>query len=254
MTEQYGTKRMLTLRKLTRAAAEILGSQLKDYLSAVAPLLHPKLVLGDYISGVKETARGADAIYREIDSLYQEASRHKPFSLTRELAPPLEIAGSSVEITPLEYVHTVGQGAQQKKVIVTSPLRWVLSYAGFGLDRLRPLVTSQSPSSEELHKFVLHYVALQAMASRQKPIENVFRALRYSIQMEKLPDFGKLPLVCISAPISTVRPPDDVIIETTELSGTDAFEEVINLEVLAALKDPLKETLVDLAKSHGEKI
>jgi hypothetical protein len=254
MTEQYATKRMLTLRKLTRAASDILSNQLKEYLSAVAPLLHPKLVLGDYVSGVKETARGADAIYRELDNLYQEAGRGRPFSLTRELTPPLDIAGSSVEITPVEYSHAVGKGAQQKRVIVTSPFRWVLSYTGFGLDRLRSLVSAQSPSSEELHKFVLHYVALQAMVSRQKPIENVFRALRYSIQVETLPEFGKLPLTCISAPISTVRPPDDVIIETTELSGTDAFEEVINLEVLAALRDPLKDTLVELAKSHGEKI
>ena len=46
----------------------------------------------------------------------------------------------------------------------------------------------------------------------------------------KLPELGELPITFLSGPISTIRPPDNVIIESTELSGADAFEEVINLE------------------------
>jgi len=45
-----------------------------------------------------------------------------------------------------------------------------------------------------------------------------------------------------------------VIIETTELTGSDAFEEVIDLEGLTTLRDPMKDSLVELARSHGEQV
>ena len=51
-----------------------------------------------------------------------------------------------------------------------------------------------------------------------------------------------------------MRPPDEVIIETTELTGSDTFEEVIDLEGLATLQDPMKDSLVELARAHGERI
>ena len=61
-------------------------------------------------------------------------------------------------------------------------------------------------------------------------------------------------MTCISAPIFTVRPPDEIIIETTELTGSDNFEEVIDLEALASLQDPMKDALVELARAHGERL
>jgi hypothetical protein len=45
-----------------------------------------------------------------------------------------------------------------------------------------------------------------------------------------------------------------VFIQSTEISGMDEFEEVVNLESLATQKDPFKEKLVELAKEHGESL
>jgi hypothetical protein len=42
-----------------------------------------------------------------------------------------------------------------------------------------------------------------------------------------------------------MRPSDDIILETAELTGMDAFEEVVNLEDVSALADPLKQRLAD---------
>ena len=67
-----------------------------------------------------------------------------------------------------------------------------------------------------------------------------------------MPELGQLPIAFLSGPVSTVRPPDNVIIESTELSGADAFEEVINLEDVIRLRNPFKDQLEELVKAHGQ--
>ena len=44
----------------------------------------------------------------------------------------------------------------------------------------------------------------------------------------------------VSSLVPTVRPPDEVIIESTELSGRDVFEEVVDVGAILAMRDPLK--------------
>jgi hypothetical protein len=254
MPEPYTTQRMLSLRKLTRAAADQMRHQLKDILSAVGPLLQPKAALGDYVRGVKEPVRGADALFKEIEGMFQKVASEKPFGVRRELTAPLDFSGSSVDVNPLEYSHTAAVKGHSKKVTVTSPFRWVMSYNGYSLPQLKVLLGAVSPSNDQLYAFVLHYVTLRSQVVRPSPITNVFKMLRYKLNVTTQPEFGELPLTCISAPIFTVRPPDEVIIETTEMTGSDNFEEVIDLEALATLGDPMKESLVELARAHGEQI
>jgi hypothetical protein len=42
-----------------------------------------------------------------------------------------------------------------------------------------------------------------------------------------------------------------VIIESTEISGTNAFEEVVNVENLLQFGDPWHAQLVELVRTHG---
>ena len=254
MPEPYTTQRMLSLRKLTRAAAEQMRNQLKDILSAVGPLLQPKAALGDYVRGVKDPVRGADALFKEIETMYHAVAAEKPFGVRRELTPPLDFSGASVDVNPLEYSHTAAVKGHSKRVTVTSPFRWVMSYSGHSLAELKTLLAAVSPSNDQIHAFVLHYVTLKCQVDRQTPLTNIFKALRYKLSVTTQPEFGGLPLTCVSAPIFTVRPPDEVIIETTELTGSDKFEEVIDLEGLATLQDPMKDSLVELARAHGEQM
>jgi hypothetical protein len=44
------------------------------------------------------------------------------------------------------------------------------------------------------------------------------------------------------------------LIESTEVSGMDAFEEVLNLDEVAGLRNPFKERLVELLRSQGEEL
>ena len=52
------------------------------------------------------------------------------------------------------------------------------------------------------------------------------------------------------SPIKTILPPDELIIQSTELSGMPVFEfeEVIDLDEINQLTDPYKEHLLELAK------
>ena len=58
MDGRDSTQSLLVLRKLTRAIADIARAQMTEYLATLAPLLRPKVVLGDYVEdGSKESTR-----------------------------------------------------------------------------------------------------------------------------------------------------------------------------------------------------
>src|SRR5690349_11383791 len=128
MEEAYTIQRLLALRKLTRAIAELLRGQMAEYFTALAPLFRPRTVLGEYVQGsAKESAKGADAAFKELQTLYNAIAPAKPFALSKELRLPLEVSGAALELAPVEYSHPATAAGQSKTVTVTSPLKWVLT-------------------------------------------------------------------------------------------------------------------------------
>lgn len=251
MDERYSTKRLLALRRLTRATADLLRGHLRDYLGTLAPLFRPRAVLGDHVKGgPKEVVRGADTAFKELQALHETIATAKPFGLPKELTTPLDPITAGLEIAAVEYSHAAKADSQTKTVVVTTPLRWVLSYAGHGPKRLRELVADPGRSGTDLGQGVLHTLVLDVIA-RQPGLAGLFQALRFPLSNGKLPGLGELPFTYLTAAVPTVRPPDDVIIESTEIAGMDTFEEVVDLDELARLRDPLREQLLNLAVTHG---
>jgi hypothetical protein len=80
----------------------------------------------------------------------------------------------------------------------------------------------------------------------------LFAALRLPMEVGRLPGCGELPVVIVSSELRTVLPPDPVLVESTEISGRDAFEEVIDLSLLNNLADPLKAGLLELVNREAE--
>jgi len=70
----------------------------------------------------------------------------------------------------------------------------------------------------------------------------------------KAPEFGELPITRIGIGISTSRPSDALVIESAELTGMDVFEEVVKVEDIAGLGDPLKERLVEIARQRAPEL
>jgi hypothetical protein len=254
MEEGYSIQELLVLRKLTVTISKLLSEQLRDYLTTLAPLLRPKAVLGGYIqsSAKEQTRAGAERAFKELQSLYEQVAGAKPFNLPTELKPPIEILSTALEFTPLEYAHVARGGDDDgKTVTVTSPLRWVLNYSGFTLGRLKELVADRNRSGKELREYLLHYLVMQVVLSKQSGVTRILETLHFPVSTEnRLPELGGLPITHISSSITTLLPPDNVIIESTEISGRNVFEEVINIEDIVKLRDPLRERLIEVVRNQ----
>jgi len=255
MEAQLTVQDLLRLRKVTRAIADLLRNQMKEYLTTLSPLLRPKALLGEYVQGGgKETVRGAEKAFGELQALYATVASNAPFNLPKELTPPIEIISTALDVTMAEYIHEANTDQESKKVTVTSPLKWTLNYSGFSLGKLQELIATRDRNNEELQRFIVHNLVLHLVIAKQPGVTNILEALHFPITTEKRPAFGELPITGISASVSTFRPADSVIIESTEISGMDAFEEIANIDDIVQLGDPLKDRLLELVRSHGNNL
>ncbi|HLW78124.1 MAG TPA: hypothetical protein VKU44_00860, partial [Terriglobia bacterium] len=185
--EANSTQGLLALRKSTRAIADHLRAQLKEYLSALTPLLAPARVLGSYVAGNKVSHAGADKAFQELQAAFKQAAASQPFGLAHELKAPIELSTSSVEVTPLEYVYDARVGDSAKTVVVTSPLKWILSFAGFAPARLAQLLSDPHRIDEEVARFVLHYTALSLIVAKQPGLTHIFDGLHLPVSVGHSP-------------------------------------------------------------------
>jgi hypothetical protein len=252
MNERDGVQSLLALRKLTRAITDAVRVQMTDYLKTLTPLLRPKALLGDYVQGgPKEPSRKSDKAFADLQALYESVAAGKPYNLPRELNPPLSFTSGGLEITPLDYFHVAQSGAESRRIKVRCPLTWVLTYTDFPPTRLQELVDTKARSVEELQRFVLNYLVMHLAATSDPAVRQVFEALHFPLSTSKAQPFGELPITRIGIGISTSRPSDALIIESAELTGMDAFEEVVKVEDIAKLSDPFKARLIEIARQQA---
>ena len=257
MNGRDSTQSLLALRKLTRAITDAVRAQMTEYLASLTPLLRPSAVLADYIQGgPKEGTRRAEKAFRELQTLYETIAPAKPFTLSRELSLPLNFPSSSLEITPVEYAHVANNGSTTRTITVRSPLSWTLTYTGYAPSRVQELLGSNTKlrATDELTKFVLSQLILHVVLKNQPGLLHMLEALHFPITTTKSHELGDLPITRIGVEISTTRPSDAVIIESAELTGMDAFEEVVTVEDIAQIADPLRERLLGIAREQAPEL
>ena len=243
---------ILVLRKVTRAVAEALRPQLLEYLGTLTPLFRPKTVLGDYLQGgAKEPARRADKAFKELQALYETVASAKPFNLPRDLKPPIDVSGATLEVTPLEYQHAAQSNGVSRAITVRSPLTWTLTYSGFSPTRFRELLDTKGRSNDEVQRFVLSYLALHVVLLNQPGLAQMLEALHFHVSASTLPGLGELPVTRITVPVATMRASDEVIVQSAELTGMDGFEEVVQVRDIAQLQDTFKERLLDVVRTQA---
>ncbi len=251
MSDRDNIQSLLALRKLTRAITDVVRVQMTDYLKTLTPLMRPQVVLGEYIQGGhKEATRRADKAFKDLQTLYETVAPTKPYFLQRELTPPLDFPRVGLEITPLDYVHVAQDGGAGRRIKVRCPLTWVLTYTDFPPTRLQELLDNKSRDAAEVQRFVLSYLVLHLVATQDAPLMKIFEALHFPITTTKSPQFGELPITRIGIPVATTRPSDAVVIESAELTGMDAFEEIVNVDDVKRLSEPLKERLLEIARQQ----
>ena len=247
MDEIYTTQKLLALRRLTRAIGDVVCTQMAEYIATLTPLFRQKLVFGDHIQGgTKEQVKRSDQAFKELQTLYEAVAVKKPFYLPKELKSPLIQMTGSLELASVEYTYSAKSNAESREITVTCPFKSVLTYSGYGPRRLAGLLNDMSRNNGELQQFVLHYLTMNILLSTLPGLTKLFDQLHFPIETGRLPGFGELPITFIASSISTSLPPDDLIIESTELSGKDAFEEILNVGDIERLGDPLKERLLRL--------
>jgi hypothetical protein len=255
MDGRDSTHSLLVLRKLTRAIAEAVRVQMTEYLATLAPLLRPKVVLGDYVEGgAKESTKRADKAFKDLQTLYEQVAAAQPFNLPRELTPPLRLAGTGLEITAVDAPHVVQSGSNHRTIMVRSPLTWTLTYGGYAPSRLTDLLKVRGRGGEELSQFVLAYLMMHVVTTNSPGLTRLFDALHFPITTTTAPESGPLPITRITAGIATERPSDAVILQSAELTGMDAFEELVNVDDLSRLRDPLKEQLLEIARQQAPEL
>jgi hypothetical protein len=255
MSGRESTQSLLVLRKLTRAITEVVKAQVTEHLATLTPLLRPSTVFGDYIQGApKEQTRKAEKAFKDLQALYESVATAKPFSLPRELTTPFNIGTDTLEITAQDYVHEAKAGSDGRKITVRSPLTWTLTYTGYGPTRFQELLDTKLRSNEAVLKFVLSYLLIHVVTTSQPGILHLLEALHLPLTTVRTPEFGNLPITRIGAAITTTRPADAVILESAEVTGMDAFEELVSIDEISRLQDPLREKLLAIAKQQAPEL
>lgn len=250
MTESFDIPRLIELRKLTRAVSEKIETQLKAYLATLAPLFSPLPILGEHIrGGSKSPIKGAEKTFQELKSRYQTVARQKPYSLDVELSSPIDVFAATPALTPVEYPYTAKNNDRSAELTVTSPLKWVLTYPQINPKKLLELLQeNRTQVRDELSHALLQCLTLNLILEKRPGLTTLLNDLRFQIETTHLDGLGDLPILLISCPISTQLPPDDVIIQNTEISGIPSFEEIVNIDDIRNISDPLKQSLFTIAR------
>jgi hypothetical protein len=244
-------QRLLDLRRITQAISRKFEADLKLHLSTLAPLFSPLQVFGEYArGGTRSVGPQAEKAYRELRSNFLSIAAKKPFFLSESLPSQLDLFSATPVLTTVEYAYTATAEETAHQITVSTPLKWVISYPESEPKRLRELLASdRNQVKEELTHVLLQSLAMEAVLAQRPGLVRLFQDLRYQISTEQVDGLGALPILTISAPLSTHLPPDDIIIQNTQLSGIPSFEEIINLDDIRQLSDPIRNDLHGIAQS-----
>lgn len=250
-SETLSISELTERRAKTEAVAAWMRQRLERQLDTLRPAFDPRRLYGRHAGTPIARAAdvsGSDAAVAQLTQRFQ-ALVGAPFSLRAEL-PPEAVSGidANLELYPLEYSHVAEAGGERKPIRMTAPLRWVMSYAsGYTLPQLdRVLMKQEERREKDMRQFLVNSLALGAMFERFPALAQLLGDLRFRVETVTRDGLGKLPLVTVAAELQSVRPPDDLILTITGVSGVAAFIEVLPREPLAALVDPMRSEVARL--------
>ena len=239
---------LATLRAKTEALSQFLDQQLKMHVETLRPLMAPQRVLGRYVGG-KDIVAGADHAFTQLKEQFREVA--PSFGLAADLN---EDELSDLENTPdlyvWEYTHQAKTEHDGKALTLTSPVRWVLTYrSGYSLPQFRQAVAGKGErTTRDLRRFVHYALVMQMVIKGHPKLTRLLKDLRYEVAFDQLPGLGALPLTTVHACLSSFRPADDLLVMATRFSGVPAFIELIDIESIRTLDDPLKSKFESLVK------
>jgi hypothetical protein len=254
--ESLDIEQLLRLHALTKEVARLCQKQLRGYLDTMALLFRPRRMLGDAMEGAeRESAGGSERTVAELRDLYRKVAP-RPFDLRPELSFPLESVSTQMQLHEWEYLYQTKTERGWRAIKVTSPLTWVVAYSStYSLSMLRQVLAGQEErDSEAVRAFVLRACLMHLHFQKFPALVDLFAGLRYRVEVRRSPESGDLPLVVLSAPLTTLRPPDSLVTVASGLAGGASFAEVLDLSTVHDLKDPLRDQVAAIFAKHGQEI
>jgi hypothetical protein len=215
-------------------------------------LLQPRLVYGSYVrGGPKDPTLAAERAFKSLRESYESAMAGSSFRPTGGLTAPIEAPHLPLEVAPFAYDYVATAGGIEKTIAVVRPLSWTLSFGGGGVPRIRALLAERRQDPEAIQVVLLDAHVLAGVLAHRPGVTRILEELRFPVHVDQDPELANMPVSRVEAPIPTHRPADEVLIESTEISGGRTFEEVIDVSGVAALTDPLRDRLTETLRKHG---
>jgi hypothetical protein len=254
--DSLNVEQLLQLHALTKEVSRVCQKQLRAYLDTTALLFRPRRILGEAIEGgEREAVGGSDRTLIELRDLYRRVAL-RPFDLRPELKVPLESISTQMQLYEWEYEHGTKTDRGWQNIKVTSPLTWVLAYSSpYSLSMVRQVLAGKEErNAKAVEAFVLRACILHLQFAKLPALAELFAGLRYRVEVTHSLETGELPLITVSAPIATIRPPDNLVTVAAGLAGGASFAEVLDINSVKNLQDPLREEIAAIFRSHGQEL
>lgn len=237
------------LRRKTEVMSKFLQDQLQTHLDTLRPILAPDRIFGKYM-GSKTESPLADRAFAQLQQLYRPFAA-RPFDLPAEFDEYwLALVGNRLTLYAWEYTHEARSEREGRSVAMSSPVRWVMSYtSAYTLAQLRLALSGKGERRpEHVRQFVVNALVTQLVMTHTPGLVALFGDLRYHVQSQTSPDIPQLPLTTITAGLPSFRPSDELILTATNFSGVPAFIELIDVDALPQLQDPLRARIEELVR------
>jgi len=104
---------------------------------------------------------------------------------------------------------------------------------------------TESRQADDMKQSIIDHLSMAIFLKRFPALVQLLQDLRYKVETVELEDLGGLSVIVLKSPIEAFLPPDEFIDQITQLSGIPAFQEIIDLEAVENISDPLKNVLKD---------
>jgi hypothetical protein len=239
---------LATLRAKTESLSQFLDQQLRAHVETLRTLMSPQRVLGRYVGG-KDIVAGADRAFEQLQEQFRGIA--PAFGLVADFAEDeLTDLENIPDLYAWEYTHQAKTHDEGKTLTLTSPVRWVLTYrSGYSLPQFRQAAAGKGErTTRDLRRFVQYALVMQMVIKGHPKLTRLLKDLRYDVTFDQLPGLAALSLTTLHACLSSVRPSDDLLVTATKFSGVPAFIELIDLNSIQALQDPLKSKFESLVR------
>jgi len=247
-TKRLSFEQLAVARKSTQAVSDFLEKQLLGYLDTLRSLLLPERLLGK-LAGSKFEAPGADKTLAELQENYRRLPA-KPFDFPKEFETDwLAEVGAKLDLHRWEYTREIAAESAKRSIQITSPTRWIMVYGpGFSVSQAVQMFARRQDRRgiDQLRQFVVNALVMQSLIARSSGLTSMLAELRYEVSTQPHPGLNGLPVVVIQSQVPTFLPPEPLIAAATELSGINAFIELIDVEAVRQMPDPFKQRIAQL--------